>query len=296
MSMEVTSFYEPESSTWTYLLADTSSGKALIIDPVWVYNPISGNTDTAFTDEILGIANSRGYSIEWVLETHTHADHLSSACYIGDKTGARIAIGKGICDVQKTFVKMYKLDDVPVDGSQFNRLLNDGDIVQLGNLEIRVMETPGHTSDSITYLCENAAFIGDTLFAPDFGTARCDFPGGDAERLFDSIARIHALPEETLLYLCHDYPADGAAPVNIVTVAESLAGNIHAKAGTDRDEYIEMRNARDAKLSLPELIYPAIQINIRAGNAPLADTNGASYLKASFNAELALLLKNGSDE
>ncbi len=291
MSMEVTSFYEPESSTWTYLLADTSSGKALIIDPVWVYNPISGNTDTAFTDEILGIANSRGYSIEWVLETHTHADHLSSACYIGDKTGARIAIGKGICDVQKTFVKMYKLDDVPVDGSQFNRLLNDGDIVQLGNLEIRVMETPGHTSDSITYLCENAAFIGDTLFAPDFGTARCDFPGGDAERLFDSITRIHALPEETLLYLCHDYPADGATPVNIVTVAESLAGNIHAKAGTDRDEYIEMRNARDAKLSLPELIYPAIQINIRAGNAPLADTNGANYLKASFNAELALLLK-----
>ncbi len=292
MSMEVTPFYEPESFTWTYLLADTSSGKAVIIDPVWVYDLVSGMADTAFTDNVLGIAKQRGYSIEWALETHAHADHLSSACYIREASGAKIAIGSGICGVQKTFVKIYNLNDVPVDGSQFDRLLADGDVIQLGSLEIKVMETPGHTSDSVTYICENAAFIGDTLFAPGYGTARCDFPGGDAALLFDSIARIHALPKETLLHLCHDYPATGVDPISTVTVAESLQNNIHARAGSSRDNFIAMRTTRDEQLSLPKLIYPSIQVNIRAGAAPTAESNGASYLKTPFNINLAALLKS----
>ena len=290
--MEITPFYEPESFTWTYLLADSSSGKAVIIDPVWVYDLVSGMADTAFTDNILGFAKERGYIIEWTLETHAHADHLSSACYIRDVTGAQIAIGNGICDVQKTFVRVYNLDDVPTDGSQFDRLLADGDVIQLGSLEIRVMGTPGHTSDSVTYRCENAAFIGDTLFAPGYGTARCDFPGGDAALLFDSIARIHALPQETLLHLCHDYPTEGADPVSVVTVAESLQNNIHARAGTSREDYIEMRTTRDTQLSLPKLIFPSIQVNIRAGEAPAGDSNGASYLRTPFNVDLVSLLKS----
>jgi glyoxylase-like metal-dependent hydrolase (beta-lactamase superfamily II) len=293
MSMEITPFYEPESFTWTYLLADRESGKAAIIDPVWVYNSVSGMADTAFTDQVIAIASERGYCIEWVLETHAHADHLSSACHIRRQCGAKIAIGQGICSVQETFVKVFNLDDVPADGSQFDRLLADGDIIQLGTLEIRAMATPGHTSDSMTYLCGDAAFIGDTLFAPDYGSARCDFPGGDAALLYDSIVRIHALPGETRLHLCHDYPAKDEQPTSVITVAESLEKNVHAKAGTGRDDYIRMRSTRDAQLALPKLIYPALQANIRAGEAPESDSNGASYLRIPFNMDLAALLDEG---
>jgi glyoxylase-like metal-dependent hydrolase (beta-lactamase superfamily II) len=294
--MIITPFYEPESFTWTYLLADDQSEKAAIIDPVWVYDIVSGQADTSFTDDILAVINQRGYQLDWVLETHAHADHLSSAGYIRDKTGAGIAIGKGICAVQDTFMKVFNLDDVVPDGSQFDRLFSDGDTLQLGELEIRVMETPGHTSDSVTYVCEDAAFIGDTLFAPDYGSARCDFPGGDAALLYDSIARIHALPPETRLHLCHDYPAKGEAPNSVVTVAESLLKNIHASAGTSRDDYIDMRTTRDAQLSLPKLIYPALQVNIRAGESPVAEGNGASYLKVPFNLDLESLLAGNGGE
>ena len=292
MGLEIHPNYEPESGTWSYLLADSDSGAAAIIDPVWVFNPVSCCVSTESIDGLLEIVEKKNYTLEWVMETHAHADHLSSACYIRDVTGAQIAIGNGICDVQKTFVRVYNLDDVPTDGSQFDRLLADGDVIQLGSLEIRVMGTPGHTSDSVTYLCENAAFIGDTLFAPGYGTARCDFPGGDAALLFDSIARIHALPQETLLHLCHEYPTEGADPVSVVTVAESLQANIHTRAGTSREDYIEMRTTRDTQLSLPKLIFPSIQVNIRAGEAPAGDSNGASYLRTPFNVDLASLLKN----
>jgi glyoxylase-like metal-dependent hydrolase (beta-lactamase superfamily II) len=290
--MKITPFYESESFTWSYLLADPQSGKAAIIDPVWVYNPVSGIADTAFTNKILDHANEHGYTIEWVLETHAHADHLSSAVYIREKTGARVAIGRGICAVQETFVKVYNLTDVAIDGSQFDRLLTEGDVLSLGNLEINVMETPGHTSDSVTYLCRDAAFIGDTLFAPGYGSARCDFPGGDAALLFDSISRIHSLPAETRLHLCHDYPAKGDEPTSVVTVADSLENNIHARAGTSREAYIDMRTTRDAQLSLPKLIYPAIQVNIRAGSAPAQDSNGATYLKMPFNVNLGSLIED----
>ncbi|MFT5373182.1 MAG: glyoxylase-like metal-dependent hydrolase (beta-lactamase superfamily II), partial [Lysobacterales bacterium] len=276
MNMEITAFYEPESFTWTYLLADRSSGKAAIIDPVWVYDPVSGMANTAHTDEILKVVEDNGMVLEWILETHTHADHLSSAGYIRNATGAKLAIGHGVHEVQKTFVKIFNLDNVPTDGSQFDRLLFNGDVITLGSLDVRVMETPGHTNDSMTYVCGDVAFIGDTLFAPDYGTARCDFPGGDAALLFDSIARIHALPAQTRLHLCHDYPSKEATPRSVVTVAESLAQNIHARAGTSRESYVEMRTTRDAQLSLPRLIFASIQVNIRGGEAPATDRNGVS--------------------
>ena len=287
MTLDITSFYEPESFTWSYLVADTDSGSAAIIDPVWVYDMVSGMADTTHTDGILATATQCGYVVEWVLETHAHADHLSSAGYIRGRTGAKVAIARGICAVQETFVKVFNLQNVAVDGSQFDQLLAEGDVIRLGSLEIRVMETPGHTSDSVTYLAGDAAFIGDTLFAPDFGTARCDFPGGDAALLYDSISRIHALPPATRLHLCHDYPPKGQQPTSVVTVAESLGKNIHAKAGTSRADYIEMRTSRDAQLSLPKLIFPSLQVNIRAGDSPPADDNGASYLKIPFNLDLA---------
>ncbi len=295
MALEITPFYEPESFTWTYLVADTDSGIAAIIDPVWVFDVVSGTADTGFTDGILELAGERGFKVEWVLETHAHADHLSSAAYIRERTGAKIAIGRGICAVQETFVRIFNLDDVASDGSQFDRLLSEGDTIGLGGLVIRVMETPGHTSDGITYLVEDAAFIGDTLFAPGYGTARCDFPGGDAALLYDSIARIHALPPDTRLHLCHDYPASGCDPINVVTVAESMADNIHASAGTSRGDYVDMRTARDAQLSLPKLIFPALQVNIRAGQAPAAESNSTSYLKLPFNAPFASLIGDGDD-
>jgi glyoxylase-like metal-dependent hydrolase (beta-lactamase superfamily II) len=293
--MNIRAFHEPESGTWTYLLSDPQTAAAAIIDPVWVYDLVSGRASTAQTDGILGVAADQGLQVQWVLETHAHADHLSSAAYIREKTGARVAIGSGIRSVQANFIKAFNLTDVAADGSQFDRLLAEGDTITLGKLEILVMETPGHTSDSLTYLVEDAAFIGDTLFAPAFGTARCDFPGGSAALLFDSISRIHALPPDTRLHLCHDYPGEGADPVSVVTVAESRAGNIHAREGTSRADYIDMRQKRDAQLRLPKLIYPSLQVNIRAGHAPEAEGNGARYLRTPFNADLADLLRGDGE-
>jgi glyoxylase-like metal-dependent hydrolase (beta-lactamase superfamily II) len=288
--VEITPSYEPESGTWTYLLADTVQFVAAIIDPVWVFDPVSGRVSSQRIDALLNIAQERNYRIEWVLETHAHADHLSSAGYIREKTGARIAIGRGICTVQKTFTRVFNLKDVPTDGSQFDRLLDDGDSIPLGALTIRVLGTPGHTADSITYLVEDAAFIGDTLFAPQFGTARCDFPGGNAADLFDSIQRIHGLPEGTRLFLCHDYPKDGAEPVSMVPVSESRQNNIHVNHLTGREAYVSLRTERDARLSLPRLILPALQVNIRAGSSPVADDNDVPYLRLPFNCTIAQIL------
>ncbi|MSQ99341.1 MAG: MBL fold metallo-hydrolase [Xanthomonadales bacterium] len=294
MSVEITPSYEPESGTWTYLLADPVQCVAVIIDPVWVFDPVSGRVSTQQIDVLLNIAQQRNYRIEWVLETHAHADHLSSAGYIRDQTGARIAIGRGICAVQKTFTRVFNLKDIATDGSQFDRLLDDGDMIPLGALAIRVMQTPGHTGDSLTYLVEDAAFIGDTLFAPPYGTARCDFPGGNASDLFDSIQRIHGLPDTTRLFLCHDYAKDGTPPVNMVPISESRQNNIHIKTGTDREAYIAMRTQRDARLSLPRLLLPALQVNIRAGSAPAGDDNDVPYLRLPFNRTIAQILAGES--
>ena len=225
-----------------------------------------------------------------MLETHAHADHLTAADLVRRRTGARIACGRGICRVQETFAGVFNMTGVATDGSQFDRLLAEGDTLNVGSLEIRVIETPGHTADSVSYLVEDAVFVGDTLFAPAFGTARCDFPGGDAGRLYDSIARIHALPDETRIFLCHDYPKAGEEPVCTVTVAESRRDNVHVGAGKSRDSFVAMRRGRDAQLGLPKLILPSLQVNILAGAAPEPDSNGVTYLRTPFNRALAELV------
>lgn len=290
MSLEVVPFFESQSCTWSYLVADTATKVAAVIDPVWVYDPVSGRADDAFTRKILDRAVERGWAIAWVLETHAHADHLSSGGLIRERTGASLAIGRGIREVQSTFRRVYHLPDLPVDGAPFDRLLADGDEIKLGGLIVRVMETPGHTGDSVTYVVEDAAFIGDTLFAPAAGTARCDFPGGDANALYDSVQRIYKLPDDTRLFLCHDYPADGAEPLMMVTVAESRRSNIHVQDSTRRATFVEMRTTRDARLPMPRLILPAIQVNIIGGNPPAAEDNGVSYLKIPFNTSIREIL------
>ena len=289
--MKITPFYEEQSGTWTYLLADPESQVAAIIDPVWVYDPVSGMGDFSFMDRVLDTAKDEGCRIEWVLETHAHADHLTAAGEVRKRTGARIACGKGICSVQETFAKVFNIPEVAINGSQFDLLLGEGDILPVGDLEIRVMETPGHTNDSVTYLVGDAAFIGDTLFAPDFGTARCDFPGGDAGQLYDSIREIYSLPDETQLYLCHDYPKAGEQAKYKVSITSSRESNIHIRQGTTKEEFVAMRTARDAQLGLPRLIIPSLQINIQAGQAPAADSNGVVYLKTPFNKPLAELVR-----
>ncbi len=291
MSLSITPFYEPRSGTWTYLVADTSAGVAAIVDPVWVFDPVSGQASRESIDEVLAAMNAEGWTLEWVLETHAHADHLSAGALLREETGARIAIGAGIRSVQETFARVYHTPEAPIDGQPFDRLLQEGDEILLGELPIRVLATPGHTNDSITYLIGDAAFIGDTLFAPYYGSARCDFPGGDAGRLFDSVQKLYALPDETRLFLCHDYPPEGTEPRAMVTVAESRRENIHINDGTSREAFIAMREERDAGLKLPQLIFPAIQVNVLAGAAPPAEDNGVSYLKLPFNTTVAALLE-----
>jgi glyoxylase-like metal-dependent hydrolase (beta-lactamase superfamily II) len=289
--MKIQSFYEPDSGTWTHLLANSNGGIAAIIDPVWVFDPISGLADTSFIDNVLSVAEKAGYRIEWVLETHAHADHLTAAELVRQRTGAKVACSRGICGVQENFSRAFNMTDAATDGSQFDRLLEEGDVIELGQLEVRVMETPGHTGDSISYLADDAAFIGDTLFAPTFGSARCDFPGGDAAQLYDSISRIYELPKKTRLYLCHDYPKAGEKPKSDITVEESLRKNIHFNAKTTKSEFVAMRTARDSRLSLPRLILPSLQVNILAGAVPGADTNGVTYLRTPFNQSLSDLIK-----
>jgi glyoxylase-like metal-dependent hydrolase (beta-lactamase superfamily II) len=288
--LDIQSFHEPDSGTWTHLVADKASKAAAIIDPVWGYNPVSGAADDAFIERVLAAAREAGHRIEWVLETHAHADHLTAADRLRSQTGARIACGNGICQVQRTFAAAFNMHDVATDGSQFDRLLAEGDVIALGQLAIRVIETPGHTADSVTYLVGDAAFVGDTLFAPAYGTARCDFPGGDAGQLYDSITRIHALPDHTRIHFCHDYPNAGETPVCVVTVALSRRDNVHVRDGTSRAEFVAMRQARDVQLGLPRLILPSLQVNILAGAAPRPEANGVSYLRTPFNRPLSELI------
>lgn len=285
--LETKSFYEPESGTWTHFVGDPRSQRGALIDPVWVYDPVSGRADSHFVDGALNWVEAHRYALDWVLETHAHADHLTAADLIRRSTGARIACGRGICEVQRTFAPAFGLRDTPVDGRQFDRLLDEGDEIALGGLRLRVIETPGHTGDSVTYLVGDAAFIGDTLFAPSAGTARCDFPGGDAGQLYDSIQRLHALPPSTRLFLCHDYPPEGEQPVASITVADSRTRNVHVHDGTGRDEFIALRQQRDGALGLPRLILPALQINIRAGAAPAVGETGIPFLQIPFNQALA---------
>lgn len=277
---EVRGLFHPPTSTFSYLVWDPATRAAAIIDPVLDYDGAAGRTDTAGAAALLAMAERESLQLRWILETHAHADHLSAAAYLQERTGAPVGIGRGITAVQANFRDIYNLGaDFPVDGRQFDRLFDDGERFPLGELEIEVMATPGHTDDSVTYRIGDAAFVGDTLFAPDYGSARCDFPGGDAGRLFASVQRLYELPPETRLFLCHDYPPAGREPRCEWSVAEQREGNVHINARTREADFVAMRTERDAGLKMPALIIPSVQVNIRAGRLPEPEDNGRRYLR-----------------
>ena len=275
----IRAFFDEPTNTVSYLVADPATKQAAIIDPVLDYDHNAGEVDTRSVEAILAAAEEGGYRIVWTLETHAHADHLSGSPYIKAKTGARIGIGEHIKEVQRIFRPVFNATDLKTDGSDFDHLFADGERFRIGELEAEVLYTPGHTPADVTYKVEDAAFVGDTLFMPDYGTARADFPGGDARTLFRSIKRLMALPPETRLFMCHDYKAPGRDHYSWeTTVREQRDGNVHVKEGVTEEEFVAMRNARDAKLSAPRLLLPSIQVNIRAGNFPPAEANGVRYL------------------
>ncbi len=286
MNPSVKAFFDETTNTVTYVASDPSSGLCVIIDPVLDFDQASGRTSTRSADEVAGFINANEYQVAWILETHAHADHLTAAQYLKDITGGKTGVGRYITETQQIFKKIFNLGDgFNTDGRQFDRLLDDGDELETGALQIRVMHTPGHTPACVTYLVGDAAFVGDTLFMPDFGTARVDFPGGDAATLYRSIQRIYELPEQTRLFMCHDYKAPGRDEyVWQTTVAEQRVANVHIREGVSEQEFIEFRTRRDAALGVPKLMLPSIQVNIRAGQMPPADDNGVVYLKLPVNA------------
>ena len=280
---EITKFFDSETSTLSYLITDPNTKQCAIIDSVLNYFPNSGELATNLADNIITIIKDQGLTLQWLLETHVHADHLSAAPYLKQQLGGQIAIGANIKTVQNKFGSLFNAgSDFAMDGSQFDRLLKDQDVLQLGDTEILAISTPGHTPACMSFLIDDACFVGDTLFMPDYGTARCDFPGGDAATLWDSMQRILSLPDQTRLFMCHDYPLAGNEHQWQTTVAESKAKNIHI-AGKSRDEYIAMRIARDAQLQVPKLLMPSVQVNMRAGHLPPAEDNGVHYLKIPIN-------------
>ena len=279
----VLSFFDKDTKTYSHIVADGHAGVCVVIDSVLDFDVKSGRTGTEGADALVAAIKQRGWRTDWVLETHAHADHLTAAPYVKAKLGGTIAIGAQIPVVQRAFSGIYNLGaDFPADGRQFDRLFADGEEFRIGQLTARVMATPGHTPACVTYVVGDAAFIGDTLFAPDYGTARCDFPGGDARTLYRSIQRILALPPETRLYQCHDYPPDGREPRPDATVAEQRAKNVHL-AGKSEDAFVTLREGRDKHLEMPPLMLPAVQVNIRAGALPPPEANGISYLKIPVN-------------
>lgn len=276
----IDAFFDEPTNTISYLVADPVSGEAAVIDPVLDFDLASGTADVRSAERIVATAAERGWRIAMVLETHAHADHLSAAPYIKAKTGAAIGIGEHIRDVQKIFRPVFALDDLKTDGSDFDRLFADGERFKIGTLDVEVMHVPGHTPADVAYLVGDAAFVGDTLFMPDYGTARADFPGGNARQLYRSIRRVLCLPEETRLFLCHDYIAPGRDDYRWETsVSEQRRASVHVHDGITEDEFVAMREARDATLAVPKLLLPAIQVNVRAGRFPEAEANGVRYLK-----------------
>ncbi len=287
--MKIEGFFDPATWTISYLLLDTRTMSGAIIDSVLDYDPKSGRTGTASADRLIERVRELNATIQWILETHVHADHLSAAPYLKEQLGGQVAIGAHITAVQKFFGKLFNAGaDFARDGSQFDRLLADDETFTIGSLKARAMHTPGHTPACLTYVVsdgeESVAFVGDTLFMPDYGTARCDFPGGDARTLYRSIQRILSLPETTTLYMCHDYLPGGREPKFVTTVAEQRAANIHIREGVGEDEFVTMRQKRDASLEMPVLILPSVQVNMRAGNLPEPESNGTRYIKIPLNA------------
>ncbi len=283
MKQNVQAFFDPATWTVTYVVHDDAS--CAIVDSVLDYDPKSGRTSTASADKVIAFVRSRGLKVEWILETHAHADHLSAAPYLRKELGGRIAIGEQIRTVQGVFKKVFNLEpEFRLDGSQFDHLFADREAFRVGELAGEAMHLPGHTPADMAYRIGDAVFVGDTLFMPDVGTARCDFPGGDARTLYRSVHRLLGLPGETRLFMCHDYPPRGRAPQWETSVAEQRAGNIHIHDGVSEDEFVAMRTARDRTLDMPALILPAIQVNVRAGELPPPEADGRSYLKIPLNA------------
>ena len=277
-------FYDEPTGTLSYVVSDENNGHAAVIDPVVGFSMVSGRIDSGPSDVVIEYVHKEKLGVEWILETHAHADHMTGAQYIKSNLGGTVAIGEGIRSVQAHFGPVFNLGPpFASDGHQFDKLFGDGDVFRIGGLECEVIATPGHPNDSISYRIGSAVFVGDSMFMPDFGTARCDFPGGDAEVLYDSIERILSLPGDTRLYMCHDYKPGGRELRWECTVAEQRAGNIHVKKGVSKEEFVSMRKKRDATLNLPALIVPAIQVNIRAGHLPDAEDNDIVYLKTPVN-------------
>lgn len=275
----IQSFFDPATFTVTHVVSDPATHRAAIIDSVLDYDPKSGRTSHASSDAVVAHVRQAGLTVDWLLETHAYADHLSAAPYLKQQLGGRIGIGAHIRQVQGVFKAVFNAKDMNTDGTEFDHLFEDGEHFRIGGLDATVMNTPGHTPACLTYVVGEDAFVGDTLFMPDYGTARCDFPGGDAATLFRSIRKVLALPPETRLHLCHDYPPEGRAPAWETTVAEQRSSNIHVHDGVTEAEFVAMRSARDRTLAMPTLILPSIQVNVRAGNLPPAEDNGVRYLK-----------------
>ncbi|SDK42695.1 MBL fold metallo-hydrolase [Billgrantia gudaonensis] len=281
----VTHFFDEPTNTFSYVVRDPDSRTCAILDSVLDFDYAAGRTDVRSADAIIDFIEREGLRVEWILETHVHADHLSAAPYLQDKLGGKTGIGARIVEVQEIFGKVFNAGtEFARDGSQFDRLFEEGDTFAIGKLEGRVLHTPGHTPACLTYVIGDAAFVGDTLFMPDYGTARCDFPGGDARTLFRSIRKVLALPDETRLFLCHDYQAPGRETYqHETTVAQQRAHNVHVHDGISEDAFVEMRTERDATLGMPRLIIPSVQVNMRAGEMPPAEDDGQVYLKVPLN-------------
>lgn len=281
MNPEVKTFFDEVTFTATHVVWDPQTKATAIVDSVKDYDPKSGRTKTESADKIISFVNNQGLKVEWILETHVHADHLTAAPYLKGKLGGKTGIGARINTVQGVFKKIFNAEEsFATDGRQFDKLFEDGETFSIGKLEARVMHTPGHTPACSTYVIGDAAFVGDTLFMPDYGTARCDFPGGDARQLYNSIQKILALPPETRLFLCHDYKAPGRDDyVWETTVAEERAKNVHVHEGVTENDFVKMRTERDKTLEMPVLILPSVQVNMRAGDLPPAEDNGVRYLK-----------------
>ena len=284
-AMHIQSFFEPVTGTVSYVVADTVAGQAAVIDPVLDFDARSGRLGTASSDVLIDYVRQQGWQVPWILETHAHADHLSGAQHVRKTLGGQVAIGQHIRQVQQMFRSIFHFErSFLPDGSQFDVLLADGQELAIGSLTLRALHVPGHTPADMAYQVEDAVFVGDTLFMPDVGTARADFPGGDAAQLYQSIQRLLALPVETRLFVCHDYPPSQREPVWQSTVAQQRAANIHVHDGVDEAQFVAMRQARDATLAVPTLILPSVQVNVRAGHLPPPADDGRNYLQMPINA------------
>ncbi len=282
--LSVDAFYDKATFTVTYVIADPESGRCAVIDPVLDYDPRAARTSTRSADDVIAHVREQHWKVDWILETHAHADHLSGAQYIKRELGGHTVIGEHIQIVQDTFAKLFNLgDDFPTDGRQFDRLVSDKEELSLGRFSIQVMHTPGHTPACVSYVVGDAVFVGDTIFMPDYGTARADFPGGNARTLYRSIRRILALPTSTRVFTCHDYPPNGRSPAWESTVEYQRHHNIQIHDGVDEEAYVQAREARDKTLPAPVLIWPSLQVNIRGGNLPEPDANGIAYLRLPLN-------------